>query len=345
MPITTLGLVVGFKCNIRCNSCLWGDRLESSEHMSVDDVKYYIDQASVLGTIRMVGFTGGEPTLFKRQIRAGIAHAASKYRIPSGLSTNCSWGVTRAKAATMIEELHGLGLRYLQISVDDFHQDWVSLARVRNVVLAALEKRIRCTLICVVSRNSRRAAQLIEDAGLPEHDCLEYSDVPCTPIGYAAQRIADDEFERTEGIPKDFCSMLNVLNIMPDGSVQTCCGAPFHMNALRAGNVRERPLSEIVEDGEWNPVFNGLAVGVGPSELVGLLPADVRARFETQKYTSACEACHRVFADPAVAAMIADAAEAKQAEYFVRRNVTLQENDREARMSQSCSRSDRATGG
>jgi MoaA/NifB/PqqE/SkfB family radical SAM enzyme len=338
MPITTLGIILGYHCNIRCRSCLWGERLESKEAMSVADVKEYIDQGASLGTIRMVGFTGGEPTLFQKQLRAGMQHAKSGHRLPSGLSTNCSWAVSPEKATHILADYFGLGLRYLQLSVDDFHDEWVSQERVRNCLRAALSLKIRCTLTCVVSKNSRRAADFLRIVGVSEHPLLDVQDVPCTPVGYAAHKIEAESFERKKGIPQDFCSMLDVINILPDGSVQSCCGAPFHISALKAGNVKHTALKEIVTQAEWDPVFTGLSVGVGPAELVQLLDAKTRKAFESREYTNACEACHHVFADKEITARIRQAAEDRRSEYFLRRAVTVQERDRAARLSRSAGR-------
>lgn len=335
MPITTLGLILGYKCNIRCNSCLWGDRLDSPDGMTVDDVRYYIDQGATLKSLLMVGFTGGEPTLFQRQLRAGMEHAARRHKIPSGLSTNGSWAVSREKADRILSEYYAVGLRYLQLSIDDFHEEFVALERGRNCLSSALALGIRCTMVCVVSKTSRRAADFLASMGIGSHPLLETTDVPCTPVGYAAHRIAHDEFPRRQGVPTDFCSMLNVLNVLPDGGVQTCCGAPFHMSSLRAGNLKQRELRDIVEDAEWNPVFNGLAVGIGPSSLVQLLSPDRQEEIQSRSYTTACDACHKVFADPVVAREIERAAETKQVEFFLRRTVTVQERDNRARMSQN----------
>lgn len=335
MSITTLGLILGYKCNIRCNSCLWGDRLESPEKMSVDDVKYYIDQGATLNSIIMVGFTGGEPTLFQRELRAGMEHAARAHAIPSGLSTNGSWAVSKEKADRLLSDYHSIGLRYLQLSVDDYHEKFVALERAGNCLTSALALGIKCTMVCVVSKSSRRSIDFLEAMGVGPHPLLSTTDVPCTPVGYASHRISSADLPRQQGVPTDFCSMLDVLNILPGGGVQTCCGAPFHMNSLRAGNLHKSSLREIVEDAEWNPVFNGLAVGIGPSALVKLLPPKQQEEIESKEYTTACDACHQVFSNNQLATEIERCAEEKRAEFFVRRSVTVQERERRAQLARS----------
>ncbi len=76
--MATLGLVLGYECNIRCRHCLWGDTLDNPLRMTAADACHYIDQAVDLQDVYLIGFTGGEGFLFKEVMQEAMLYAAKK---------------------------------------------------------------------------------------------------------------------------------------------------------------------------------------------------------------------------------------------------------------------------
>jgi len=321
MGFTTLGLMLGYGCNARCRSCLWGDAINHGPRMSVEEACAWVDQAHALGNLRLVGFSGGEPFLYLSEMKAVARHACKEYGLPSVAATNCFWAVTAEKAEATLGSLHDVGMRRLLVSVDDFHQEWVPLERVRNCLSAAQRLEMDCTLQCVVTSSSKKLDYYLEALGVSRGERLSASEIPCTPVGYAATSIASSEFPIHMGVPKDYCTMLQALNVMPEGTVRLCCGPAFTGDALTAGNLHSERLDAVIERAEWDPIFNALALGNGPCHLAAALSEEGNSDFLLPGYASSCHACHHILGRPGVATTLRQKMEPQQAELFLKRTI------------------------
>jgi hypothetical protein len=316
--MATIGLVLGYECNIRCRHCLWGDTLENPMRMTTEDARRYVDESTELGNIWLVGFTGGEAFMFKKVMQETMLYAARTYGLPSCIGSNSSFATSKAKALKILGQYRGIGLRRLQLSVDDYHQEWVALERVKNAVEAARELEIKSTLVCIVSEKTRKAKDYLRDMGVEEGPFVEMAEAPCTPVGFAAERIDPGDFKRWDGVPSDWCSMLRVLNVLPDGSVQMCCGAPFTKDVFRAGNAKREKLVDIVRRAESDPLFTALSAGFGVRHLIPILEsAGYGHLIKYGQYASSCDACHDLLGDPKVVKILRKELEKRADELFV----------------------------
>ncbi len=289
--------------------------------MSVEDACSWIDQTHALGNLMLVGFSGGEPFLYQSEMKAIARYACKEYGIPSVAATNCFWAVTPEKAEAILHSLHDVGMRRLLISVDDFHQEWVPLERVRNCLTAAQSLEMDCTLQCVVTSSSKKLNDYLEALGVSRGERLFASEIPCTPVGAAATQIASSEFPVHAGIPNDYCTMLQALSVLPEGNVHLCCGPAFTGDALDAGNLHTEQLDAIIEKAEWNPIFNALALGNGPCHLAAALTEEGHSDFFLPGYTSSCHACHHIFGQPGIVSALREKLEPQCAELFLKRTI------------------------
>jgi pyruvate-formate lyase-activating enzyme len=321
MAITTLGLVLGYQCNIRCRHCLWGETLNDKTRMTAEDACRYIDQANELGSICIVGFTGGEAFIFKNVMKEAMYHAAYNYGLPSCIGTNSSWATSKDKALSLLDGYYQIGLRRLQLSVDDYHQEWVPLERVKYAIEAANELGIRTTLVCIVDEGTKSLKEYVELLEVAQHELVEMTaEAPVTPVGFAAERISKRDLPVLPDVPSNWCSMLDVVNILPDGSVQLCCGAPFSLKSLKAGNAKENTLKDILASAELNPVFNALAVAKGPRILAETLhEAGEDSFLKRGCYASSCDACQHIMRNERAISVLYDALEDRKDELYVDR--------------------------
>ena len=215
MGLTTLGLMLGYGCNARCRTCLWGEQIHQPARMSIEEGCSWVDQAYALGDLLLVGFSGGEPFLYAKEMQAIIRYANNTYGLPSVASTNAFWAVTAERAQTILGDLYDLGLRELLISVDDFHQEWVPLERVRYCLRAAQALEIACTLQCLVTASSNKLEHYMRELDIPEGAKVMASEIPCTPVGFAAETLPASEFTLHPGVPSDYCTMLQTVIVPP----------------------------------------------------------------------------------------------------------------------------------
>ncbi len=177
----------------------------------------------------------------------------------------------------------------------------------------------------MVTTKTRTLQQYLDELGVERGPLIEVAEVPCTPVGFAAERIAPGDFHRpdsADGVPSDFCSMLNVLNVLPDGSVQMCCGAPFSMQALKAGDAKAERLATIVERAEWNPIFNALSTATGPRLLAEALKEGGQDGFlQRGCYGSSCDACQHIMGNSSAVNFLYQALDQARADLFLDRFV------------------------
>jgi hypothetical protein len=325
MVFTTLGLMLGSGCNIKCRSCLWGDLLNKGPKMSVKDACGWIDQAHSLGNLLLVGFSGGEPFLYMNEMKEIAQYAQKKYNLPFVAATNSFWASSIERAEVVLGSLFELGLRQLLVSVDEFHQEYVPLNNVKNCLTAAKSLGIHCTIQCVNTLSSKKLSYYMDALGVSKGKDLAASEISCTPVGSAACQIPKEDFPTYSEVPADYCTLLQAMVVRPDGTVNLCCGPAFSVEALSAGNLHQETLESIVERAEWNPLFNALALGNGPRLIAELLKEKGEGKLLREKYTSSCHACHHILSQPNVASILENLLEPQRAELFLKRAILDQE--------------------
>jgi hypothetical protein len=323
MPFNTLALMLGYRCNIQCRSCLWGHA--SGPTIDVPEACRWVDQARETVDIRLIGFSGGESFLYLRELKAIASHCWTRYKLPCAISTNSYWALSPAQAEEMLRPLQELGLCELLLSVDEFHQEHLPLERVGNAVRAARALGISCTLQSIVTKTSRRLRDYLAELGVEEGDGIRVTEVFCTRMGWAATRIPASEFPIREAAMSSYCSMLGPLIFRPEGTVHLCCGPAFAIPALTIGNLRETPLSAMLERAEWDPLYNALALANGPARLADCLRQAGRGDLLREGYSSSCEACHEILSIPGVDIFLREQLEPQQAELFLKRSILNQE--------------------
>jgi MoaA/NifB/PqqE/SkfB family radical SAM enzyme len=326
MAFNTLALMLGYRCNIQCRSCLWGDLHSHGPAMEVAEARGWIDEACRACDIRLVGFSGGESFLYLRQLRDLAGYCWSRHNLPSAVSTNGYWALNESKAEAMLRPLAELGLRELLLSVDDFHQEHIPLERIGHALRAARRLGIECTLQAVVTRTSRHIRAYMEDLGVTEEPGLRATEVFCTRMGWAASRIPAAEFPPRPGALSSYCSMLGPLIVRPEGTVHLCCGPAFAIPGLTVGNLRQERLADILQRAEWDPLFNALALGKGPSRLVECLRQTGRGDLIRDGYSFSCEACHDLLSVSGMDVLLREQLAPQQAELFLKRSILSQES-------------------
>ena len=140
---------------------------------------------------------------------------------------------------------------------------------------------------------------------------VTFLDIPCDPIGRAKEEIPDEEFSAGKHIPKGNCSMFQVVQIWPNGSVKLCCGTASRHENLTFGNVNGQHLFDIVKKAETSPLPNALSSWRGPGYLIELAKTGGYSERLLDGYTSECHACHHLISDPELYSYLEEKLEAQ----------------------------------
>jgi hypothetical protein len=287
--------------------------------MSLEDACRYIDNISELETVKELAFSGGEAFLFRDVMTQAMSYAFGRYHLPSLVNSNSYWATSRQKAQDVLGNLYDKGLRCLQTSVDDFHEEYIPVDRVANAVHAAMDLGIKCKVIIVATPKGKSRDYYRNALQVGSEDQVEIMEVDLTPVGYASSLTGSDYVVRCK-IPPGSCSILETIPIFPDGSVQLCCGPPVPFSKeLNAGNARYERLADMLARAEWNPVFNALSLGRGPAILAKELELLGMDRELRDGYASPCEACQHILSDLHLGPTLESSLGNRQAELYFSR--------------------------
>jgi hypothetical protein len=276
MLFSMLGIVVTYKCNAMCDSC--GPRCgpHRKEHLTVEEIKQIIDEASECGS-KYICFTGGEPTLMGPRLEEVISHAVSKGN-KAKVVTNAWWAKDPISARKRLEIFMDAGLTEISISADDWHLPYVPLERIAFAVQAARELDLRTIVAVGETLGSKITARFLHEylpgnprvyrEGLDKRvkDKITIRPVNIVPFGFAAEKIRKEDihsgsmanelevaFAKKVGCPM----VLESPAILPDGRVTGCCSIFSEDNeSLVMGYWPRQSLREILEGGENDLLLN-----------------------------------------------------------------------------------------
>src|SRR5262245_19988434 len=142
---THLTFSLTLACPLRCAHCIVDAAPElGSTTMPVDVASHYAEQMPELAAhgITGISFTGGEPTVARRPLRI-LADAAAAAGIECGIVTAAPWARTPTLARRTVNDLASIAA--WDLSMDRYHEDFVSLDMIRNAYDALFESRRRVT--------------------------------------------------------------------------------------------------------------------------------------------------------------------------------------------------------
>lgn len=315
-----LGCIVTNGCNAGCDIC--GIKKASKpQRLSVETMKDYINQARDYG-IKLVAFTGGEPTMIGEDLFDVIGHAHSKGMI-CGLTTNASYAKDERTAKEMSKRLSESGLIAMDISFDLSHLKFVPYEYVFNAVKSAIQYNLSPSISATdlrstFFRNWLALEKMAKDLGgklvydsilVNEKKVAHVSQEPVHREG-EAKKLDKREFHFRKIKYNESCDE-QVVMLRPDGKVTApCCSfsaATYDFYAM--GNADETTLEEVVEKVNKSIIgsvlLSSFGIGRVKTTLAYSKDPEIR-RLANRNYSSQCEFCGTVFSDQKAKKFIVD---------------------------------------
>lgn len=284
-PLFRVGLLLTERCDVACRHCWFSSSPDGDASMTLEQAKRYVDEAAANGA-SWVSFTGGEPFLVYGLLRGLTAYASSRGLLSEAV-TNCNWATSRKKAFELLSPLRDAGLDTLNMSVDDFHQENISLERVRNCYEAATWHELKPVLMIAVKKGSvitaDRIGEILEDPSIqvlggervPNPSALAM-ETHFTPVG-RGEKIPKHELRHIHVESEPCRQLLTDIGVRPNGDVMPCCGPLGAQEDAAIGNLEEESLREILDKAWLNPRLRE-TYETGPRQLDG-------------SYVSRCHMC------------------------------------------------------
>ncbi len=259
IPPTTVTILTTYQCTAACRNCCSQCNPNIKERLTFEKMKGYLDMClkAYPDSIKVFVLTGGECFLLGNDLVKIIEYANSKGLIVR-VVTNGYWAQTYEKAYKKLKKLTDIGLREINFSTGDDHQEWVKYDNVINGSIAAAD----LGLTCVVNVETHDNASFNNSVFLKDERILHYLQKDSSEkkririingVWVPFLKETNVSYNKTIiGIPKERCTgLLNAININPYSSVLACCGLfNERILPLRLGNLslKGSDLKQIYED-------------------------------------------------------------------------------------------------
>ena len=264
-PLFRVGLILTLRCNIQCRHCWFNCGPERDEKMTQSEVEYYLNEAAS-NEARWASFTGGEPFLYPDLLKKSIGYASS-LGLRTEVVTNSHWAYSFEDAVQTLTPLKASGLDVLNISVDDFHQEHISMENIRNAFRAAEKTGLRTVFMITLKKENKITAESLKrifegsallnigESKTVEPDAL-IIDSPFIPVG-KGENIGEEALKGGNS-PTSCREVLTDIGIKPDGTVMPCCGPLGILEEASLGNLKKESLMEILRRAWRTPRFTDI---------------------------------------------------------------------------------------
>ncbi|MGQ0618661.1 MAG: radical SAM protein [Panacagrimonas sp.] len=303
-----LALMFSARCNASCGHCSTSCGPHRTESLSRDRIFSLMDEAAALSHSEplKIGLTGGEPFLDFELLCEIVAHG-KRLGAEMGCVTNAYWATSEEKARTLLSTLQSTGLLVLSVSSSRFHEEFVNVGRVERALNAARDIGLQCELKVVSLRSDvDDEAHIRAWAEAAGADRVQVFSV--LPHLRSGEVLPESEYTRSPGLPAGPCPG-TLTTVGWDGEAHLCATPGAFTPYFSLGNVHQVDLGRIQQRQylggkpqilrEHGPIYFAREIrarGLGP-----------RLR---ESYTSVCELCTHIAADPVLAQVAEEAADA-----------------------------------
>lgn len=313
---TQIAFLTTNTCTASCDHCSLNASPKRRGKLSASQIRTVVSQLTDFEAMKVVVFTGGEPTLLGRDLLDSIAEVDSAGYC-SRIVTNAHWATSDNAALSMLTSLREAGLRELNLSVDDYHLPYIPIERVvRAFRLAQGLGFDAVVLACAIGPKSQLTADVIE-ALLPRKMQRAYaedgakthweSDVDGTiyllsnaklqRIGKAASLLGEDDVQiASERELSARCRWISDSPaVSPNFHLLACCGVEASRKQhLDYGDLGSETMKALLARAEDDVLMNALS-DVGPYRLLKFLQEIDAQESPNQRFATMCEACDYLF--------------------------------------------------
>lgn len=229
IPPTTVTILTTYQCTAACRNCCFQCNPNIKERLTFEEMKGYLDMCleAYPNSIKVLVLTGGECFLLGNDLMKIIEYANSKGLVVR-VVTNGYWAQTYEKAYKKLKKLTDIGLREINFSTGDDHQEWVKYDNVIYGSMAALDLGLTCVVNVETHDTSVFSSkQFLEDERLKpylekEKKRIKIFNGVWVPFSEDANLSYNNSML---GVKKERCtSLFNTITINPYSFVIACCG-------------------------------------------------------------------------------------------------------------------------
>ncbi|HAH31595.1 MAG TPA: hypothetical protein DCL44_04710 [Elusimicrobia bacterium] len=210
-----LGITVGTRCNFQCRHCIV-DRNLGRKKISSREVSLQIETINKYHPRSLI-FTGGEPTLYIKEITKILSAIDDPNKIRTRIVTNGHFAISPASAEKTLRSFSVL--HSVQMSYDKFHAKFAPVTHIYNLFEACAKLNLSFSIVCAIE----------SPLDLVFLNSIKLPGVPITiqkvlSIGNAKKNAIEYRYKRVDGnVFKKTCPNLGKLVYNCGFGFTTCC--------------------------------------------------------------------------------------------------------------------------
>ena len=292
------------RCTARCVDC---PIVHENMPPASLDAEFMIDltrQLLPLNSLKLVVFTGGEPLLLLDDVRRTIAFVSS-HGLWTRIVTNGFWATSKERAKSVLQSLQEVGLTELNLSCDDYHQEFIPLEYIKNANEAACELGVPALLAHRLCPGGRITPEFLSGyLGVPLQEFREGKPNPDNnaiqtgrnvPIKSGVLEPHDGKLEAATPWTGPCSSVLSKIVISPRKEVEICCGiASSSIQDFYLGSLENENLFRLLQRGNEDLITNWLALA-GPASILDFVRSKDGNLELPSHYANKCHLCNELF--------------------------------------------------
>ncbi|MEW6295019.1 MAG: radical SAM protein [Candidatus Diapherotrites archaeon] len=289
--ITSISILYTHKCPIYCDHCCGNFSPKRKEKLTPKKVLDYFNDISSI-KVKKICFTGGEPFLFFDEL-INLISKGKRMGFKISVISNGFWAVNEKETRKIMRLLSKNGLAAIKISADEFHQKFIPIDNILNILKISNKQIPLKTIISFTKTKDLNHLNLLHF--FKKFRKLRLLVQPVIPVGRAKNKIKKEKVLYRKIDPKAKCPMPDLPTIDAYKQVYVCCnGILAGRNSIfHIGDTSKEELKDILLKFKENRLIHFLKTE-GPFILVKELEKNKlrkRREIKTKKYVGVCDYC------------------------------------------------------
>lgn len=300
--ISMAAIVTTDKCSAACAECCFQCSPKNKNMLTYDQIVSFVDEITeIKDSVSVLVFTGWEATLLGNVLFKGIKYASEK-GLSTRLVTNAWWAKMEKPAERMINLLMENGLKEINYSTGQNHQEWVNLDCVINACYASTLNGLQ-TAVSIEAfdgtnftmndfYNHSRIVDLL--TLLPNKSLLSVMESPW--VSLTRKRNFYHESINISDSQQGCDSILTYIGLDELGEIISCCG-------LTQKSITEMNLSKLYPNSSIKEMLEQQSLDVlkiwiwldGPQTIYNTILAENNEIVRDERLVHSCEFCAAIY--------------------------------------------------
>ncbi len=296
-----------YKCPIKCKYCGAESGPKQNDRLSLEEIKKFVEEVYSMGKLQLVVFTGGEPLLLGDDLYKAVEFC-SKKKLATRIVSNAYWAVSPEKSQEVLSDLKTAGLTEINLSCDDYHQEFISLEKIKYANDACIELDIPCLIGHKIMKDHKISIEYLEEFLScelaifdPEKENPSNNVISTgytVPVCKDMHLIPDNDIlypPSTHNWKAPCKTLLQRIIITPHKELSICCGMiPRSVKEVVFEGLGDYSIEEMIYKAHKDLIVNWLALE-GPYGIMKFIQkkkSDISFR---NQYVNICHLCSEIF--------------------------------------------------